>query len=213
MPLALAVGSAWLTNGFANWLIEVPGGLALASKWRSEAACGRGETGRRARFRSWSRKGWRFDSSRPHEPTNTGKEREGPRRPGRELSQLQPRPSLLGPGCYALGMPGEEARAADVPPWEPRQAGGGARWRGANDASLRPSGYEPAQPGTGHLPALKHPQGTVSPLPCPPGQLDQQAPIARCLSVTEAQRRPGGTRGGAPRRPKHPGLALAAEPV
>ncbi len=28
--------------------------------------CGRGETGRRARFRSWSREGWRFESSRPH---------------------------------------------------------------------------------------------------------------------------------------------------
>ena len=30
------------------------------------AGCGRGESGRRARFRSWSRKGWRFESSRPH---------------------------------------------------------------------------------------------------------------------------------------------------
>ena len=29
-------------------------------------SCGRGGTGRRARFRSWSRKGWRFKSSRPH---------------------------------------------------------------------------------------------------------------------------------------------------
>ena len=28
---------------------------------------GRGEAGRRARFRSWSREGWRFESSRPHQ--------------------------------------------------------------------------------------------------------------------------------------------------
>jgi hypothetical protein len=31
-----------------------------------KCSCGRGGTGRRARFRSWSRKGWRFKSSRPH---------------------------------------------------------------------------------------------------------------------------------------------------
>ena len=33
-----------------------------------QARRGRGETGRRARFRSWSREGWRFESSRPHRP-------------------------------------------------------------------------------------------------------------------------------------------------
>ena len=32
------------------------------------SSCGRGGTGRRARLKSWSRKGWRFKSSRPHRP-------------------------------------------------------------------------------------------------------------------------------------------------
>ena len=41
-------------------------GTSYRVKTQVTNSCGRGETGRRARFRSWSRKGWRFESSRPH---------------------------------------------------------------------------------------------------------------------------------------------------
>ena len=40
--------------------------------WQSPLLCGRGVIGSRARFRLQSRKGWRFESSRPHQRSLSG---------------------------------------------------------------------------------------------------------------------------------------------
>jgi hypothetical protein len=64
--LGIKVVVQWFANGLQKRPRGSVGGSPCRIKMQVTSTCGRGGIGRRARFRSWSRKGWRFKSSRPH---------------------------------------------------------------------------------------------------------------------------------------------------